>query len=150
MNVRREPLVIPVSFLALGILAAHFFYFTLRDLLFPGILAAAIVLISLVFTSAHRFRLAGFCTALALVGIATQVTHRQGRAPVLNAQDGEIVLLSGCVIAPTVFSPDRAQFTLELAPRAAVRMSVNLKAKRDDPAPVRRADRSRGQNSLST
>jgi len=126
--VRREPLLIPVSSLALGILVAHFFYFTFRDLLFPGILALAIVLVSLVFTSARGLRWAAACTSLALIGIATQVGHRQGRSPVLSAQDGETVLLSGCVIAPTVFSPDRAQFTLELAPRAAIRMSVNLKA----------------------
>ncbi len=124
---RREPLLIPVSFLALGILAAHFYYFSLRELVFPGVLALGIVVASLLFTGARRLRLASFCTVLAVIGIATQVIHRQGRRPVMNAQDGEVVLLSGCVISPTVFSPDRAQFTLELAPRAAIRMSINLK-----------------------
>jgi hypothetical protein len=45
----------------------------------------------------------------------------------LNADDNEIVLLSGCVINPPVFSPNREQFTLQLAPNAAARISVNLK-----------------------
>jgi len=126
--VRREPLLIPVCCLALGILAGHFYFFSLRDLAFPGVLAVGIVSASLLFAGARRLRMPTFCTALAVIGMATQVVHRQGRSPVLNAQDGEIVLLSGCVVAPTVFSPDRAQFTLELAPRAAIRMSINLKA----------------------
>ncbi len=67
------------------------------------------------------------CTAVALGGIATQVVHRQDRTPRLNAEDAETVLLSGCVTKPTVFSPEREQFTLELAPRKDARISVMVK-----------------------
>ncbi len=53
--------------------------------------------------------------------------HRLTHTPTLNAGDGEMVLLSGCVTNPPVFSPDREQFTLSLTPRAAARITVNLK-----------------------
>jgi len=125
--VRREPLILPVSSLALGILAAHFVFFNLRDLLVPGAFSLALFLICLKWSRARRLKVAAACLALAVTGIATQVVHRQGRSPKLNAQDGETVLLAGCVVNPTVFSPEREQFTLELAPRAAARISLNLK-----------------------
>ncbi|MBV8864374.1 MAG: DNA internalization-related competence protein ComEC/Rec2, partial [Acidobacteriaceae bacterium] len=51
-----------------------------------------------------------------------------GQPPKLDAEDGEAVLLSGCVTNPPVFSPQREQFTLNLTPKAAARISVNLKA----------------------
>jgi competence protein ComEC len=126
--VRREPLLLPFAALGTGILVAHFVYFRLADVLVPGlctgVLAAATVLIA----SARRMRLTAACTLLLVAGIATQVVHRQGRAPRLNAEDNETVLLSGCITNPPVFSPNREQFTVELAPHAAARISVNLKA----------------------
>jgi competence protein ComEC len=65
--------------------------------------------------------------ALSLAGIATQVIHRHGVTPKLNVEDGETVLLDGCVVDPPVFAPGKAQFTLQLAPGAAVRVSEQLK-----------------------
>jgi competence protein ComEC len=49
------------------------------------------------------------------------------RTPKLNAADGEIVILDGCVSNPPVFSPNREQFTLNLTPKAAARITVSLK-----------------------
>ncbi len=46
------------------------------------------------------------------------------------------MILEGCVVEPTVFSPNREQFTLELAPNAKVRVSFNL----DDDEPPQRLD----------
>lgn len=125
---RREPLILPVSFLALGILAAHFVFFNLRDLLFPSVLALVLSYLCLIWPPAQRMRMSVACLALAISGLAAQVVHRQGKAPKLNAEDGETVLLSGCVVNPTVFSPDREQFTLQLAPRVNARISLNLKS----------------------
>lgn len=124
---RREPLILPVSSVAIGILVAHFIFFNLRDLAIPAILSLTVFLFCLWWPPAGRMRMAAACLALGISGIATQVVHRQGKAPKLNAQDGETVLLAGCVVNPTVFSPDREQFTLELAPRAEARISLNLK-----------------------
>jgi len=76
---------------------------------------------------AKRLRLAVLCCVLALAGVAVEINHRDNHTPKLNADDGEIVLLSGCVTNPPVFSPNREQFTLNLTPKAAVRVTVNLK-----------------------
>jgi competence protein ComEC len=125
--VRREPLLLPFCALAGGVLVAHFFYFTLSDLLTPALLGAVGFVFANAFPSGRRLRLPVACVLLAVAGIATQVIHRQGHTPKLNAEDGETVLLAGCVVNPPVFSPDREQFTLELAPQVAARISVILK-----------------------
>lgn len=125
--VRREPLLLPFAALATGILIAHFLYFRLPDVIVPGACSGLLAGATLVLPSARRVRLAAACALLFIGGIATQVVHRQGRTPRLNADDNDTVLLSGCVTNPPVFSPNREQFTLELAPQAAARISVNLK-----------------------
>ena len=96
-------------------------------------------------------RLAIFCSGLGLLGIAVEITHRPGHAPKLNADDGETVLLDGCVTDPPVFSPAREQFTLDLSSKAAIRVSVNLRP--DDQAsvsPLRPAGGSARQDSAAT
>ncbi len=124
---RREPLILPATALALGILSAHFIFFNLRDITVPGILSLCVLIVCLSWSRAGRMRVATACLALAITGIATQVLHRNTKKPKLNAADGETVLLSGCVVNPTVFSPDREQFTLQMAPQAAARITLNLK-----------------------
>src|SRR5580704_3461760 len=112
----REPLVVPALALCLGIAAGHFCYIGLGELALP--LAAALALIALAIWRgcSHWIRL--FCVSLgiALVGLALQAIYRPGRPPRLDAGDAETVALSGCVVNPSVFSPDRERFLLELAP----------------------------------
>lgn len=122
----REPLLLPAAALATGILTAHFFYFRLPDLALAACLSAVALLAAMLAKKRWGWLLT-VCTALGLCGMATQVTHRQERTPRLNADDAETVLLSGCVTNPPVFSPQREQFTLELAPKASARISVILK-----------------------
>ncbi len=124
---RREPLLLPAAALAAGILLAHFVFFRLADLLVPCGLAAAVLVLALFRRPKSHFSLIAACICLVLGGITTQILHRQGPAPKLNAEDGDEVLLSGCVTNPPVFSPQREQFTLNLTPAAAIRLSVNLK-----------------------
>ncbi|HEY1214963.1 MAG TPA: ComEC/Rec2 family competence protein, partial [Bryobacteraceae bacterium] len=123
----REPLLLPVSALAGGILIAHFYFFELPDLYVPVALALAAV--GLAFTSAksQSLRLPTVCALMVVAGMVTQVIHRHTKTPVMNAEDNETVLVSGCVTNPPVFSPAREQFTLEIAPKAAARITVNLK-----------------------
>ena len=45
----------------------------------------------------------------------------------IDATSEEVVILSGCVVQPTVFTEDRDRFTLELAPAARVNVSLALK-----------------------
>src|SRR5947209_5113131 len=125
--VRREPLLLPFAALATGVLVAHVIYFKLPDVLVPGACRGVLATATLLLPRARCMRFAACCSLLFVAGIATQVVHRQGRAPRLNADDNETVLLSGCVTNPPVLSPNREQFTLELAPQAAARISVNLK-----------------------
>ncbi len=120
----REPLVLPSVALAAGILLAHFYFFELRDLAIPAALCAAVLAVTLL---TRRMQYAATACCLVVAGIATQVIHRQGRAPRLSAEDAETVLLSGCVTNPPVFSPNREQFTLDLGKNAQARVSVNLK-----------------------
>jgi predicted membrane metal-binding protein len=98
-----------------------------RYLIGPAIIT--ILLAGLVWRieSARRLRLAVICCALSLVGVASEINHRQTRTPKLNADDGETMLLEGCVTNPPVFSPDREQFTLNLSSKAAIRVTVNLR-----------------------
>ncbi len=126
-------MLLPFAALAAGILLAHFLYFSLPDLWVPSAIALAALALTFRPPAKPHARLAAVCTCLALGGIATQVLHRQGPAPKLDADDGEPVLLTGCVTNPPVFSPHREQFTLNLAPKAAVRVSVNLKAEANLP-----------------
>ena len=61
------------------------------------------------------------------VGILVGNLHQPGRAPVIDAGAHETVVLSGCVVSPPALSEGRAQFGLELAPRAQARITINLR-----------------------
>jgi competence protein ComEC len=125
--VRREPLLLPAVALALGILAAHFVPLTLRQLLLPTALAVLIGGLTF-FPVLRRLRLGALFALFALAGVGTQLIHKQGKTPHLDAADGDTVLLDGCIINPPVFSPDREQMTVALGSRSAIRLSVVLKA----------------------
>ena len=124
---RREPLLLPASALALGILLAHLLDIEWRYLIGPVIICLCLSAIVIWKPSAQRLRFTILCCALALVGIAVEIGHRQTHTPRLNADDGETVLLSGCVTNPPVFSPAREQFTLNLNAKSAIRLTVNLR-----------------------
>ena len=124
---QREPLLLPVLALSAGILAGHFNYFRAVELIWPLASAVLLIVICFAWRRARRLRLACVLLAIGIAGIVTQVAHRRQTQPKLNVSDGETVLLDGCVVDPPVFSPDKAQFTLQLAPGAEARVSVLLK-----------------------
>ena len=76
------------------------------------------------------------CAILAILftGALTESYHRAAPNPTIDAGSREIMILEGCVVEPTVFSQNREQFTLELAPGARTRVSFNLE---DDATPQR-------------
>ncbi len=123
----REPLFLPAAILALGILVGSLVTLPMAMiLLFTGLTGLALV-------ASIRFRLAApvkitaiLCLFLAC-GVAIQAFHRQTHRPELSVGDGEAALLTGCVVNPPVFSQNREQFTLDIAPHAGARISVNLK-----------------------
>ena len=124
---RREPLLLPASALAFGILLASLLTIEWRYLIAPTVIALLLGGIVLFVDSAKRLKFAVLCCGLALIGVAVEIGHRQTHTPKLNADDGETVVLSGCVVNPPVFSPAREQFTLDLNSKAAIRVTVNLR-----------------------
>lgn len=105
-----------------------------RDLVWPTSLCLLVGALVVLSPAARRLRLAVLCCALALAGEGGEIAPRQTRMPKLSAGDGEIALLEGCVSNPSVFSPNREQFTLNLTPKAAARITVNLKPGESPPA----------------
>ena len=81
-------------------------------------------------------RLRRWCLFLALIfaGAFADAWHRPGPRPQIDAGSRETVILAGCVVEPTVLSPGRQQFTLELDPAARARVSLPLE---DDGPPQR-------------
>jgi len=75
---------------------------------------------------ATRLRTASLLLAMTCCGIWTAVAHKPGEPPVLNAKNGENVLLAGCVVEPPSVFGDRERFTLELATNARIQISVGL------------------------
>ena len=76
------------------------------------------------------------CLALALLfaGALAEAWHRPGPRPEIDAGPRETVLLSGCVVEPSVLAPAREQFTLELERGARARVTLGI----DDGSPPQR------------
>lgn len=127
LRVRQEPLLLPALSLAAGIVAGHFYYFRLADLVTPAGLCAAVLAVAFLCGCRAGVRLAAACLLIIVSGIGVQVAHRQARTPQLNVADGEAALLDGCVVDPPALSPGREQFTAELSPNARIRVSISLK-----------------------
>ena len=123
----REPLLPLAAALATGITIGHFHIFSPMGLVFPLALALVLLVFSFLLREGARFRLPAVLVLFLGAGALTQTVHRNARTPKLNAEDGEAVLLSGCISNPPIFSPDREQFTLDLASQTSARLSVNLK-----------------------
>lgn len=129
----REPLILPLVAFAAGILLDQAAPFSTRE---AGLAAAALAILALPPASAWIKRTAALL-AMFFAGALAGAWHRPGPAPEIDATSHEIVLLAGCVVEPTVFGEDRAQFTLELEPGA--RAQVLIPSDEGDAAPARLA-----------
>ena len=124
---RKEPLLLPFVFLAGGVWVVHQFGTPTRPAICSLTVSLLFCLIAAALHRRTRLSLACLCIASFSGGVASAQFAEPGVPPKLDAEDGEIVLLSGCVTNPSVFSPSREQFTLSLTPRAAARITVTLK-----------------------
>jgi competence protein ComEC len=122
----RNPLLPPFFAFAGGVVAARFVSFNTPEL---GLAIAALaVLAAFAFwKSTRRIALAAALAACCFAGALVAVIHRPAPPPEIDAAASEVVILSGCVVNPPVFSADREQFTLELAPHARVRVGLYIK-----------------------
>lgn len=92
--------------------------------------AAVVLLAGLAIVAVRRSRglsLACCLAALVFAGILVDVAHVPGPAPYIDASSQETVILSGCVVDPPIFYEGRDQFTVELAPKAGARVSLNIR-----------------------
>jgi len=131
MSTVREPLVLPLAAFAAGILLDQTAPFSTSE---AGLAAVALTVLALLRASPWIKRTAALL-AMFFAGAFASAWHRPGPAPEIDATSREIVILSGCVVDPTVFGEDRAQFTLELEP--GVRAQVLIPWDEGDPAPAR-------------
>jgi len=117
-------------YVAAGILAGKLLGFSLHEAAWPCVAFLALTVCG------WRTRwLRRLCAALAMffAAISIEAWHRPGPPPVIDAGSKEIVILSGCVVEPTVFSPNREQFTLELDSALKARARVTLPLENDAP-----------------
>lgn len=130
-SVPSDPLILPVAAIVCGILLGRTLTFSPLSAAWP---VAVFVLLALPSTP----RLRRWCLLLALIftGAFADAWHRPGARPQIDAGSKEIVVLAGCVVEPTVLSPGREQFTLELDPGARARVSLPL----EDDSPLQRLE----------
>jgi competence protein ComEC len=122
-----DPLLLPFVFLALGVVLGTVVPFTPGEATWP-ILAFALLAIP-----RKRTRWPAALLAMLFAGILAQAWHEPAPRPELDATSREIVTVEGCVVVPTVFSEDRAQFTLELQPAARARVTLPVEEGVDPP-----------------
>jgi competence protein ComEC len=116
----REPLILPLVAFAAGILLDQAAPFSSRE---AALAAAAIAFLALLPASPWIKRTT-MLLAMLFAGAFAGAWHRPGPAPEIDATSREIVIVAGCVVEPTVFGEDRAQFTLELEPRARAQVMI--------------------------
>jgi len=119
----NEPMLIPAIGVAAGVLLERLVPFTLLE---AGVAGGLFTLLALVPGLQSRRRVCAGLACCAL-GLGAAVWHRPGPPPVIEAGASEAVILEGCVVEPSVFSENREQFTMELAPGARGRVSLNLR-----------------------
>lgn len=126
-----DPLIAPVAALASGILLGRSLALSNWNAAWP---AAAFLLLALVATP--RLRRCCLILTLIFVGAFVEAWHRPRARPQIDAGPRETVLLGGCVVEPSVLSPGRQQFTLELDPGSRARVSLPF----DDERPPQRLE----------
>jgi competence protein ComEC len=116
-----DPLILPLAAVISGILLCRVFTFSPFDAAWP-----MVVFLLLALFATRRLRRWCLVLALIFVGIFTDAWHRPGPRPQIDAGSRETVLLAGCVVEPSVLSPGRQQFTLELVSDARARVRLPL------------------------
>ena len=82
--------------------------------------------------AASRFRWLAWAGCMCVLGAAVAEWKRPGPAPLLDADPGEALVVSGCVVEPLSIRDGRGRFALEIADGA--RTTVSFRA--DDQAPL--------------
>jgi competence protein ComEC len=121
----KDPLLAPLVAVAGGILLSRLVGFDARELTLALLPLFALTLLSMRRSRALAF--AACLITLIFAGALLDVLHRPSAAPTIDASSQETVLLEGCVIEPSISYEGRDQFTVELAPKAAARVSLAMR-----------------------
>src|SRR6187399_2692527 len=133
----REPLLLPLIAVAIGIITGKVLNFQTRDALWPAIALALIACVPV----SRWLRRTALAFALIFAGAFLYAVHLPARVPFIDASSREMILAEGCVVEPTVFSTDRAQFLLELEPGARAQVQVPKYAEQENPPRLRYGQR---------
>ncbi len=102
----REPLILPFVAFASGVLLNQAVPFSSRE---AALTASALAILAIPPASPWIKRTAALL-AMLFAGAFAGAWHRPEPPHEIDATSREIVILSGCVVEPTVFAEDRAQF----------------------------------------
>lgn len=120
MKPPREVLFLPAAAFAAGILFSSTYG---SDI--PVLLGGVVLLCGLWWLVRKRLSRHVACgAAFVLMGALASEYHRPGPPPELDAEPGETLLLSGCIVEPVVPGDGLLRFVAELAPGARVRISL--------------------------
>lgn len=133
----REPLLLPLAAVALGIVIGKAFDFPVRDAAWPMIALGVLAYLRV----SPWLRRTTLACALVFAGAFVYSIHQPTRIPYIDAGSHETILADGCVVEPTVFSQDRAQFLLELEPGARAQVNVPHYAEQENPPRLRYGQR---------
>ncbi len=116
----REPLLLPLLWIASGVVLGQAFDFGVRESIGP---AVSFALLSLAKASPLLRKIA-LSLCFTFLGAFFVAAHRPDRIPLLDVSSRDMALAEGCVVQPTVFSNDRTQFVLELERGARAQVQV--------------------------
>ena len=119
----RDPLVLPAAAVVAGIFANRMLGMSVAESAWP--VAAFLLLSALARGTRSAVPRAGITLAFFFAGALTETLHRPGPPPEIDAGPRETMILEGCVVDPPVFSENREQFTIELAPKARARVTLS-------------------------
>lgn len=126
------PMLIPFLALAAGIVFSRM----VRVDLAPAAVAlgASVALALASWWRAPRLKRLAVAGVFLWLGAVVQVARRAPPAPFLDAGPEETVISEGCVVEPPAWFDDRAQFVVELGPRARARLNLYVKKGEQPPA----------------
>ncbi len=122
----RAPLVAPMAAIAAGIVAERYADFAPAEVLWAAGALAALAIFG-AWSGSRRAAVAACLAGLCFAGAFAAVVRRPGPEPRIDAGPREVVVLTGCVVEPPIFSDQREQFTLELEPDASARVSFYIR-----------------------
>lgn len=121
----REPLLVPLAGFAGGIVLAHLAPFHPPELILAIAAFSGLALLARRHQS-QVLTILSLALAMVAAGALVDALHRPGPTPELESGEGEVLVLSGCIVQPPVFTADREQFVLELQPGARANVSLVL------------------------